>query len=176
MEGGWQWCSEKGGTRCPKGVFRNRGKMEENRYSLVAGKSRVERAKRGCREKGGEGYRNSTGWKREIRAHPYRGVRTHSRIYTCAHIQNHTTLRLGLGKTIPGKTPKIRRYETTWEIPSLLRPSRSPIPSSSKVRKYLFLRIDRSYEIFDEYDGIRQSKARLRFALILCLLHLFYFR
>lgn len=35
------------GTRCPKGVFRNRGKMEENRYSLVAGKSRVERAERG---------------------------------------------------------------------------------------------------------------------------------
>lgn len=34
-------------TRCPKGVFRNRGKMEENRYSLVAGKSRVERAERG---------------------------------------------------------------------------------------------------------------------------------
>lgn len=40
-----------GGTRCPKGVFRNRGKMEENRYSLVAGKSRVERAERG--RKGG---------------------------------------------------------------------------------------------------------------------------
>lgn len=38
-----------GGGWCPKGVFRNRGKMEENRYSLVAGKSRVERAERGCR-------------------------------------------------------------------------------------------------------------------------------
>jgi len=40
-------------TRCPKGVFRNRGKMEENRYSLVAGKSRVERAERGRTGGGG---------------------------------------------------------------------------------------------------------------------------
>lgn len=38
-----------GGGWCPKGVFRNQGKMEENRYSLVAGKSRVERAERGRR-------------------------------------------------------------------------------------------------------------------------------
>lgn len=38
-----------GGGWCPKGVFRNRGKMEENRYSLVAGKSRVERVERGRR-------------------------------------------------------------------------------------------------------------------------------
>lgn len=57
MEGCRRWCSEesRGGreTRCPKGVFRNRGKMEENRYSLVAGKSRVERAERG-RNGGGD--------------------------------------------------------------------------------------------------------------------------
>lgn len=46
---------ERGETRCPKGVFRNRGKMEENRYSLVAGKSRVERAERGRTGAGGGG-------------------------------------------------------------------------------------------------------------------------
>jgi len=45
----------KGGTLCPKGVFRNRGKMEENRYSLVAGKSRVERAERRRGEQGAGG-------------------------------------------------------------------------------------------------------------------------
>lgn len=60
MEGGWyskrkreqegEREQEERGTRCPKGVFRNRGKMEENRYSLVAGKSRAERAERGCAE------------------------------------------------------------------------------------------------------------------------------
>lgn len=111
--------------QCPKGVFRNRGKMEENRYSLVAGKSRVERAERG--RTGGRGCRDSVGWKREIRAHPYRGSPTHSRFHTQTHTQaraqSRTTLRLGLGKTIPGKTPKIRRYETTWEILSPLCPS-----------------------------------------------------
>lgn len=88
MEGDWRWCPEErererkvegqGRTQCPKGVFRNRGKMEENRYSLVAGKSRVERAKRG-RTRGGGGCRNSTAWKRESRAHLYRGARIHSR-------------------------------------------------------------------------------------------------
>lgn len=128
MEGDWRWCPEErererkgegqGRTQCPKGVFRNRGKMEENRYSLVAGKSRVERAKRG-RTRGGGGCRNSTAWKRESRAHPYRGARIHAYTHT-----NRTTLRLGLGKTIPGKTPKIRRYETTWEIPLLPFPTR----------------------------------------------------
>lgn len=55
---------EQEGTRCPKGVFRNRGKMEENRYSLVAGKSRVERAERGRKRRGGReggrGCRDST--------------------------------------------------------------------------------------------------------------------
>lgn len=53
---GWMRKKGRGGTRCPKGVFRNRGKMEENRYSLVAGKSRVERAEReGVRGRGAGG-------------------------------------------------------------------------------------------------------------------------
>lgn len=117
MEGDWRWCPEErererrqGRTRCPKGVFRNRGKMEENRYSLVAGKSRVERAKRGRMR--GEGNVETPPLERG------RVVRTHTKAhaYTCIHAYtrtNRTTLRLGLGKTIPGKTPKIRRYETT---------------------------------------------------------------
>lgn len=90
-----------GGGWCPKGVFRNRGKMEENRYSLVAGKSRVERAERGRR--GDSGAR-----KREIRARSQACAHTRARTHT--HLDPSS---LGSSKTIPGKTPKIRRYETT---------------------------------------------------------------
>lgn len=120
MEGDWRWCPEErererkgegqGRMQCPKGVFRNRGKMEENRYSLVAGKSRVERAKRGRTR--GEGNVETPPLERGrvVRTH----TETHANTRILVHTRtNRTTLRLGLGKTIPGKTPKIRRYETT---------------------------------------------------------------
>lgn len=63
MEGDRRWYSKERGRRrgAPKGVFRNRGKMEENRYSLVAGKSRVERAERGRTGGGGGECRDSAG-------------------------------------------------------------------------------------------------------------------
>lgn len=113
----------RGWTRCPKGVFRNRGKMEENRYSLVAGKLRVERAKRG-RKGASETPPVERGRfvRTHTEAHAYTHVCPHTLTYTYASVkythtrvytQIRTTLRLGLGKTIPGKTPKIRRYETT---------------------------------------------------------------
>lgn len=94
--------------------------MEENRYSLVAGKSRVERAKRGRTR--GEGNVETPPLERGrvVRTHTEAHAYTRTLVYAR---RNRTTLRLGLGKTIPGKTPKIRRYETTWEIPLLPFPS-----------------------------------------------------
>ena len=89
------------GGRCPKGVFRNRGKMEENRYSLVAGKSRVERAERGRR-----GAQRLQGLKEGD-----------SCALTGVHVHAHTVLthdpQSRFKQDDPGKTPKIRRYETT---------------------------------------------------------------
>ena len=81
-----------GETRCPKGVFRNRGKMEENRYSLVAGKSRVERAKRGRTGAGGEDVETPPVERgRFVRTHTEAHV--HTRAFILKHISTYTVVR-----------------------------------------------------------------------------------
>ena len=113
-EGGRGWGN--GGGRCPKGVFRNRGKMEENRYSLVAGKSRVERAERGRR-----GAQRLQGLK-EGDSCALTGVHMH------AHTVTHDP-RSRFKQDDPGKTPKIRRYETrNPRLCSAVLPSSTTIP------------------------------------------------